>query len=390
MRYDFDDQLALRGTHASKYDALIKACGVDDPDAIPMWVADMDFTAAPAIRDALLKEVERGYFGYFGGPEAANDAVAGWYRRQHGWEFDASWVRYTHGVVSGFGDALAACTAPGDAIVLFSPVYHAFYRQAQAMGREVLESPLRIENGRFEMDLDGLSAALTENVKLVVLCSPHNPGGRVWSAEEIRQVADFCLERGLFLISDEIHMDLLFPGETFVPTAVAAPHIAERLVVLSAASKGFNLAGAETGFLVTPDPALRKKLDAVILDRESTPNRFGMAALTAAFTECDDWSDAVRAYLAENFRVFSARMNALAGVSVMDMTSTYLAWVDFTPLGMSDPEIMRRIVEAGVVPSPGSQFGTGGTGHMRFNLALPRPTLETAISRLEDAFRDIQ
>ena len=390
MTYDFDRQLALRGTHASKYDALMKACGVDDPDAIPMWVADMDFPAAPAIRNALSDEAERGYFGYFGAPEAANQAVAGWYGRQHGWHFDPSWVRYTHGVVSAFGDALAACTKPGDAIVLFSPVYHAFYRQAHAMGRKVIESPLQVVNGRFEMDLDGLATSLSDRVKLVVLCSPHNPGGRVWAGQEIGKVADFCLEHGLFLISDEIHMDLVFPGDTFVPTAVAAPQIAERLIVLSAASKGFNLAGAETGFLVATDPALRKTLDAVILDRESTPNRFGMAMLTAAFTQCDDWSEALRAYLADNFRLFADRMNALAGVSVMEMTSTYLAWVDFTSLGMKDDELMRRIVGAGVVPSPGVQFGTGGSGHMRFNLALPRATLETAIERLEGAFRDIQ
>ncbi len=390
MTYDFDTPLALRGTHASKYDNIEKIYGVDDPDIIPMFVADMDYRAAPAILDALQAEIDRGYLGYFGDTSEADAAVAGWYARKHGWEIGPGAIRYTHGVVSGFANVLAAFSEPGDGIVLFTPVYHAFFRQTRAMGREPVESPMRIERGRFVMDIKKLRRQLTGREKIVVLCSPHNPGGRIWNEEEIREVADFCGEHGLILISDEIHMDLAFPDAEFVPTAVAAPNIESKLVVLSAASKGFNIAGAETGLLICPDRDLRASLDRVILDRESSPNRFGMAMITAAFTRCDDWSDAVRAYIAENFRIFFERMNALPGVSVMDMTSTYLTWVDFSDLGMSDKELMERILNAKIAPSPGTQFGTGGTGHMRFNIALPRPTLMEAIKRLEAAFSDVQ
>jgi len=390
MSFDFDTPLQLRGTHASKYDSIAKVYGVDDPDIIPMWVADMDFAAAPAIRAALQAEIERGYMGYYSVTDPVDQAVANWYRNRHGWSVAPRVVRYTHGVVSGYGDTIAAFSDPGDGVIVFSPVYHAFFRQIEAMGRIVVESPLVEREGVFHMDLDALANALTGREKLVTFCSPHNPGGRIWSAEEIRDLAVFCAEHDLILISDEIHMDLVFPDATFTPTAVAAPEQLDRLVVLTAASKGFNIAGGETGLMLVPDTVLRAKMDKVLLDRESSPNRFGMAMTRAAFSESGDWSDAVCAYLADNFATFEQRLNALPGVKVMPMQSTYLSWVDFSALGMRDSELLQRVLDAKVVPNPGTQFGTGGSGHLRFNLALPKSTLETAIQRLEDAFSDLQ
>lgn len=390
MSFDFDTPVPLRGTHSSKYDGVAKSFGVHDPDMIPMWVADMDFVAAPAIREALQKELDLGVFGYFTDPTPVNRAVAAWYKDRHGWGVDPDCIRYTHGVVNGFGDALACCTEPGDAVIVFAPVYHAFYRQISAMGRTVLESPLVLENGTFQMDLEALAASLTGRERILTLCSPHNPGGRIWTPDELRKVAAFCAAHDLILVSDEIHMDLTFPGVEFVPTAVAAPDCVDRLIVLTAASKGFNIAGAETGLMLVPDAALRARLDRVILDRESSPNRFGMAMVRAAFEGGSDWSEAVRAYLGENFRMFAERINALPGVHVMPMQATYLSWVDFTDLGMTDAELLKRCLDAKIVPSPGTQFGQGGSGHMRFNLALPRPTLFEAISRIEAAFSDLQ
>ena len=390
MDFDFDTQLPLRGRHVSKYDSFQRVFGRDDPDIIPMWIADMDFPAAPAIRDAVQAEIDLGYFGYFGNANDADQAVAGWYKTQHGWDVDPGWVRYTHGVVSGFGDVLATFSEPGDGIIVFSPVYHAFYRQARNMGREIVESPLVLKDGRFHMDLDALQAALTGREKIVTFCSPHNPGGRIWTRDEIRSLAEFCARNDLALLSDEIHMDLAFPGQTFVPTAVAAPEHNDRLVVLTAASKGFNVAGGETGLLLAPDAKRRAALDKVIADRESSPNRFGMAILTAAFTRCADWSEAVRAYIAENDRIFTERLSAMPGVVVMPMQATYLTWIDFSALGIDDDTLMARLLDAKVGPSPGTQFGTGGSGHMRFNVALPRPTLLEAIARIEKAFADVQ
>ncbi|MCV6591808.1 MAG: PatB family C-S lyase [Silicimonas sp.] len=390
MDYDFDTPLPLRGRHVSKFDNIAKVYGTDDPEVIPMWVADMDFAAAPAITAALQAEVDLGFAGYFGNPEPVSAAVADWYAARHGWSLDPAWVRYTHGVVSAYGDVIAGCSEPGDGVIVFSPVYHAFFRQIEAMGRVVVESPLVLSGGRFEMDLEALEASLTGKERIVTFCSPHNPGGRIWEPSEIKALADFCARHDLTLISDEIHMDLTFPGVGFTPTAVAAPEHLDRLVVITAASKGFNIAGAETGLLIAPDAGLRAVLDRVILDRESSPNRYGMAMLRAAFGESGDWSEAVRGYIAENYRIFAERINGLPGVSVMEMQATYLAWVDFNGLGMSDKDLLDRVIGAKVAPNPGTQFGAGGSGHLRFNLALPRPSLMKAIAQLEAAFTDIQ
>ncbi len=390
MSFDFDTQIALRNTHASKYDHMEKVSGRDDPDMIPMWVADMDFAAAPAIRAALQAEVDRGYLGYFGNPAPVSDVVARWYGDRHGWSVASDCVRFTHGVVNGYGVVLATFSDPGDRVIVFSPVYHAFYRQIEAMDREVMESPLLLRNGVFHMDLDALAGQLTGREKVLTLCTPHNPGGRIWSDDELREVAAFCRTHDLLLVSDEIHMDLVFPGAQFTPTAVAAPDCLDRLVVLTAASKGFNIAGGETGLMLVPDAGLRRRIDKVMVDREATPNRFGILMTKAAFLESADWSEAVRAYIAENFRIFAERINALPGVSVMPMQSTYLAWVDFSDLGMTDAELIARVLDAKVMPNKGTEFGTGGSGHLRFNVALPRPTLQEALDRLERAFADVQ
>ena len=391
MAFDFDTLLPLRGRHTSNYDNIKRTYGVDDPDAIAMWVADMHFKAAPVILDTLRKEIELGYCGYFANTAPADEALARWLKERHGWEIDPSWARYTHGVISGYGDVISAYSEPGDGVIVFSPVYHAFFRQIEAMGRVVVESPLVIENGRFEMDLEGLAGSLKGHEKIVTLCSPHNPGGRIWSVEELRALAEFCAAHDLILISDEIHMDLTFPGAKFVPTMVAAPEYTDRIAVLTAASKGFNVAGAETGIAIYPTAEMRDRLAPVILDRESTPNRYGMAIIEAAFSGGHEWMDAAQSYLAENFRIFKERMDAIPGVSVMDMDATYLTWVSFEGLGMDDAELLKRSVEdAKVIPNPGTQFGIGGSGHMRYNLALPRAKMLEAIERLEAAFRDVQ
>ena len=391
MSFEFDTAPELRGHNTSKYDNIAKQFGLDDPNAIAMWVADMDFKAAPAILDALRAEVDWGYCGYFADTSATDDAVASWMLDRHGLSIDPNAVRYTHGVISGFGDIIASYSEPGDGVIVFAPVYHAFYRQINAMGREVVESKLVLENGVFHMDLEALASSLKGHEKILTFCSPHNPGGRIWSAEELKSLADFCAEHDLILISDEIHMDLTFPGAKFVPTLVAAPEHTDRIAVLTAASKSFNVAGAETGIAIYQDMEMRARLAPTILDRESSPNRYGMAIIKAAFTHGHEWMDAAQSYIAENFAIFAERMNAIPGVSVMDMNSTYLTWVDFQDLGMDDAELMNRCVQgAKVIPSPGTQFGQGGGGHLRFNIALPRPKMIQALDRIESAFADVQ
>jgi cystathionine beta-lyase len=391
MTLEFDSAPSGRGHHTQKWDDMGRLFGVTADDAIPMFVADMDFSAAPCILEALRAEVDRGYMGYFGQTERVSAAVLQWMSGRHGWTFDPGILRYTHGVVAGYAMALDAFSEPGEGVIVFSPVYHAFYGKARAMGREIVESPLQIREGRFEIDFDALAASLKGHERILVLCSPHNPGGRVWTGDELRAIASFCEAHDLILLSDEIHMDLTFPGVAHVPTALAAPESRPRLVTLTAASKGFNIAGGETGFVVIEDDTLRARFDLTHKSRGGTPNRFGMIMLEAAFTGGGAWSEAVRAYLADNFAMWRDRIGALPGIEVMDMQATYLSWVDFRNTGCGEADIRRRLNEgARIVMSPGTQFGSGGEGWQRFNIAMPRARLEEAIRRIETAFADLQ
>jgi len=391
MEFDFDTPVSLTGTHSSKWDFVDEMIGTTAKDTIPMWIADMDFRAPPAVLATLQAEVDRGVLGYFGPPRDVAEKVADWWSERHGWSVEPSWVTFTSGVVAGLGATLDAFTDPGDGVIVFSPVYHAFFRKVRQMGREIVESPLVLNEGRYEMDLEALAASLTGSEKMVILCSPHNPGGRMWDADELRSLAAFCAAHDMILVSDEIHMDLTFPGHTHVPTAVAAPDCLPRFVVLSAASKTFNLAGGETGYAIVADPDLRKTFAQSALSCGGVVNRFGLLMTKAAYTDGVPWLDAVRTYIAGNFEIFKDRVTAIPGLSVMDMPSTYLTWVDFSGTGMSPDEITSRILnDARVGPSPGKQFGMGGELYNRFNIAMPRPLMIEAIERLEAAFSDLQ
>ena len=389
--FDFDEIIDRRGTHCSKWDMMQPLYGVSPEDGLAMWVADMDFRPPPAVMAALVREIEGGVPGYYGDDRAYRAAVQGWMARRHGWEVDPAAILTTHGLVAAVGMCLQAYTEPGDGIILFTPVYHAFARVIAANGRRVVESRLVERDGRYHMDLDALAAALTGRERMVVFCSPHNPGGRIWSVAEQRALAEFCVTHDLTLVSDEIHHDLLMPGETHVPMAVAAPEVADRLVMLTATTKTFNIAGGLTGNAIVADEGLRAKLAARIAAAGGSPNRFGAIMATAAYAEGDAWLDALRVYLAGNAQVFDAGIAAIPGLRSMPLQSTYLAWVDFRGLGMEQAEILRRLRDdARIAASPGPQFGGGGEGWMRFNLATPRARITEAVGRLQAAFGDLQ
>lgn len=389
--FDFDEIIDRRGTHCSKWDMMQPLYGVSPEDGLAMWVADMDFRPPAAVTEALRAEVEHGVHGYFGGDGDWKAAVAGWMERRHGWSVDPSWIATTHGLVAGFALCLQAFSAPGDGVILFTPVYHAFSRIIRATGRNLVEAPLVTRGGRYEMDLDALAAVLTGREKVVVLCSPHNPGGRVWTREELAALADFCAAHDLLLVSDEIHHDLVMPGGRHVPMPLAAPDAADRLVMLTAPTKTFNIAGALTGNVIIPDDGLRKRFAAVQLASGGSLNRFGVLAATAAYAGGDAWVDALCGYLSGNAAAFDAGMEAIPGVRSMRLEGTYLAWVDFSGTGMSAAEVQRRVEgDARIAASHGAPFGLGGEGFMRFNIATPRSRVEEAVRRLQAAFADLQ
>jgi cysteine-S-conjugate beta-lyase len=391
--FDFDRVIERRGTHASKWDLIKRYSGIDAPDAIPMWVADMDFAAPPGVTAALEAETRLAVHGYYGDTGTWAQALAQWFARRHDWKIDPAWVSPTPGVVSGLGLVLQAVSEPGDEVVVFPPAYHAFRRIILANERRILDAQLVERGGRYFMDLDALRAQLTPASKVVFFCSPHNPGGNVWSREEIRALAALCAERDLILVSDEIHCDLLLDGARHTPTLIAAPEIADRLITCVAATKTFNLAGAHVGACVTSNAALKRRLDArVMASGLGSYNRFGMIATEAAWRTGDAWLDALLPYLAGNRDLFDRGIAAAApGARSMRLDATYLAWVDFSGTGLPPEDVAARVKDrARIFVSPGQQFGPGGETWLRFNFATPRPILEEALGRLGEAFKDLR
>ena len=390
--FDFDRVIQRRGTHSSKWDNIAKLSGITAPDAIPMWVADMDFVAPPGVTAALTAEIERGTHGYYADTGSWAEALAGWMARRHGLEVDPAWVSPTPGIVSGLGLILQALTEPGDEVVVFPPVYHAFRRIIVANQRRIFDADLVEANGRYAMDLDALAAKLTPRTKIVFLCSPHNPGGTVWSPAELQALATFCARHNLILVSDEIHCDLVFPGARHTPTLTAAPEIADRLITCVAATKTFNLAGAHVGACFTSNVDFKKRLDARIMaSGVGSYNSFGMIATEAAWRTGEAWLDALLPYLARNRDLLHAGVEAaIPGARAMKLDATYLSWIDFAGTGLSPEDVSSRVKKARIFASPGEQFGPGGTTRLRFNFATPRSILEEAIGRLDEAFRDLR
>ena len=309
--FDFDRVIERRNTHAAKWDNIARLSGIEAPDAIAMWVADMDFAAPPGVTAALTAEIERATHGYYADTGSWAATLADWMARRHGLQVDPGWVSPTPGIVSGLGLILQAVSAPGDDVVVFPPAYHAFRKIILANDRRILDAQLTETQGRYAMDLDALRAKLSPRTKAVFLCSPHNPGGTVWSVQELRALAAFCAEHGLILVSDEIHCDLVFDGGKHTPTMTAAPEIADSLITCVAATKTFNLAGAHVGACIISNPELKRRLDARIqASGLGSYNSFGMIATEAAWRTGEAWLDALLPYLARSRDLFHARIEA--------------------------------------------------------------------------------
>ncbi len=386
---NFDEIIDRRGHHAIKWDQMQARYGVSPEDGIAMWIADMDFRPPACVQTALERMLAHGIYGYRSNDAEYLPAIRWWMETRHGWQVDPDWITTTHGLVNATGMCVQTWTQSGDGVVLFTPVYHAFATVIRAAGRRVVELPLVDRGGRMVMDFPD---TLPERTKMVVLCSPHNPGGQVWTAEELRRVADFARRHGLILVSDEIHHDLILPGHRHIPMPVAAPDIADRLVMMTATTKSFNIAGAHTGNVIIPDPDLRAAFKITLMGLGISPNGFGPAMATAAYSpEGAEWIDTLCAYLDGNRKVFEAGVAAIPGAKVTPLQSTYLEWVDFRGTGMDEVGMRARIEgQARIAVSHGSTFGVGGEGFMRFNIATPRARVVEAVTRLQAAFADLQ
>ena len=389
---NFDEKIERRGTHSDKWDMMESKYGVSSKDGIPMWVADMDFRPPECVQKAIENLSNHGVYGYYGDDTSYRKAIQWWMTNRHDWELDTEWIFSTHGLVNGAAVCIETFSNPGDHIVLFTPVYHSFFKVIKAANREILECPLIKNHGRYEFDFNSYDNLMTGKEKIVLLCSPHNPGGRVWSKEELKQVADFTKRHNLILISDEIHHDIVYPGAIHIPMANVGEEISDRLIMMTATTKTFNIAGAHTGNVIIPDKNLRQKFAKRMSALGMSPNSFGLFMAKAAYSpDGAVWVDELIKYLDKNRQIFDNAIEKIPGLETMKLEGTYLAWVDFSKTGMEQMEFVNRVQKvAKIAANLGPTFGKNGHSFLRFNFATTRDNVRTAVERLGRAFSDLQ
>lgn len=389
MQYDFDTPIDRTHTWSIKHD-FKKENGKAD-DILPLWVADMDFRSPDSVVEALKKAVDHGIFGYSRADESYFDAVAAWYQKRHHLTLQPEWMTCTPGIVFALSIAVRAFTQEGDAVLIQPPVYHPFSRAILRNNRTLVENPLVLKDGHYEMDLEDLEQkVLDEHIKLMILCNPHNPVGRVWTREELTALADICLRHHVYVISDEIHGDFVWQGHEQTPYASISEEACLHSMMCTAPSKTFNLAGMATSNLFIPDPEMRRKFRSELLDvGQENMNRLGLFACRAAYEGGGEWLDQLIGYLAGNLAlVRDFCKNRVPQIQLVEPEGTYLAWLDCRELGMTDDELMAFFSdEAKVWLDPGTHSGEQGSGFMRFNLGSSRSVIAQALDQIEAAWK---
>ena len=387
MNYDFDTVVERRGTDSLKYDA--SRAREKGEELLPMWVADMDFRTAPEILARLHQVVEHGIFGYSDGGEAYFEAVRGWYESRFAWTVKKEWLIKTPGVVYALAASVRAFTEEGDAVLLQQPVYYPFGQVIRENGRRVINNPLKLADGHYEIDFEDFEEKIIrERVKLFLLCNPHNPVGRVFSEQELRKMGEICKKHGVLVVSDEIHSDFVYPGREHRVFASLSPAYETMSVTCTAPSKTFNLAGLQVSNIFIPDEGMRGRfLHEMRKTGYSQVNRMGLAACQAAYEQGSPWLAALKEYLADNVAyVREFLQENLPEITLIEPEGTYLLWLDFRKLGLTEEEREELLFErAGLWLDSGVMFGDEGEGFERINIACPRKTLEQAMSRLAAA-----
>lgn len=389
MPFSFDKLTDRRNTDSMKWD--FAAFFGHPEDALPLWVADMDFPSPPAVQEAVRKVADHGVFGYADFHEDYFDAVAHWFTTHHGFTPKREWTTVTPGVVFALCAAINAFTEPGGAVLIQPPVYHPFYSAIEQNGRTLVKNPLALINGRYEMDFLDLEEKLSRpEVTLMILCSPHNPVGRIWPAEDLRRVGELCLKHGVLLISDEIHCDFAYPGHKHTMLPLVEERFADNCVLLTAPSKTFNIAGLQISNAFISNPTLNARFRAAVARTGAGhPNNFGLAAAKAAMLHGAGWLDELLLYLEDNARFVRGFLEEKTpAIKLVDPDGTYLLWLDFRGLGLTAEELKAFLLQrARLWLDEGTKFGQEGAGFMRMNIGCPRATLEEAMGRLERALR---
>ncbi len=384
---DFDKLTQRRGTGSYKWDTP------EDLDVLPLWVADMDFTTAPAIVDALRRRVEHGIFGYTKVPDEYYAAVVDWFGSRHGWTIDPSHIIYTSGVVPALSAIIKGLTQPGDKVIVQTPAYNCFFSSIRNNGCQLAANELIYNaDGTYTIDFDNLQElAADSRTRLMILCNPHNPAARVWTREELLRIGRICLDNSVVVVSDEIHCELTSDGFQYTPFASLSHEMAWNSVCCNSPSKAFNIAGLQIANVVAPDPVKRTKIDRAINDNEVCDvNPFGIVGLIAAYREGAEWLDEVKRYLWDNYLWIKQQFERhLPALKLTPLEATYLLWVNITPTGLNADQLCDALLrEARVMLSPGTIYGPGGENFVRINLATQRSRLEEAFNRMLPVFNN--
>lgn len=387
MKYDFDEIISRRNSNSYKWDAVM------EEGVLPMWVADMDFRTAPAVVEVLRKRMDHGIFGYTKVPPVYYDAIINWFTRRHGWQIDRDWIIYTSGVVPALSAIIKALTVPGDRVLVQTPVYNCFFSSIRNNGCEIVVNPLVYTNGTYRIDFDDLARKATDpKVRLLLLCNPHNPVGRVWTRAELMCIGEICLRNDVLVVADEIHCELVYSGHTYIPFASISDDFRTRSVTCTSPSKAFNLAGLQIANIFAADESVRVKIDkAINLNEVCDVNPFGVEALVAAYNDGEEWLEELKCYLSDNYLYMRTFFNKyLPQFPVVKLEGTYLVWVDCSVLNRSSKEIAELLLKAEkFCINEGSMYGEAGEGFIRINIACPRQILIDGLNRLKRGLKEM-
>ncbi|MFM9911905.1 MAG: MalY/PatB family protein [Methylophilaceae bacterium] len=385
MSFDFDREISRAGTHSVKWDGRAAYFGRED--VIPLWVADMDFAAPQAVTEALQARAAHPIYGYTQFPDELYVALMSWLQRRHDWQIEREWIVMAPGVVPSLYAAVAAFSQAGDGVIVQPPVYFPFMSCVTETGRKLIENPLKLERGRYSFDLEHFEQCAAQGVRLLLLCSPHNPVGRVWSAQELHELLAIARRYDVLVLSDEIHADLLYPGNQHIPLA-RLQGASDNVITTVAPSKTFNIPGLGLSALIVPNPAHRAAINKAFgLLHVSPANPFSITAFIASYNGGEPWLDALMAYLATTRdAVREFLQTRLPQIQLIEAEGTYMLWLDCRKLAMSDKQLKEFFVlKAGVGLSPGIVFGEVGSGFMRMNIAAPRKVIMHALERIADS-----
>lgn len=384
--YNFDEIVNRRGTNCVKWD-------VENEDGIiPMWVADMDFPAAPAIRKAVEAWAKHGVYGYTIVPDSYYRAITSWFKRRHGWTIDKEWIIYTTGVIPAISAAIKALTMPGEQVLIQTPVYNCFFSSIKNQGCQILENPLKRNGNSYVVDWDDFERKCAdEKTTVFLLCNPHNPSGRVWTKAELARMNEICLRHRVAVVSDEIHCELVMPGNKFTPFAAVNEDCKNNGVTLNSPTKNFNIAGLQIANIVCANPVWRRRIDrAINIFEVCDVNPFGPVALEAAYNDSENWMDELNEYLFANYQsLCDTFAKELPQYEVMRLEGTYLVWVNVRPSGLTSDEVTEKLLKEGKVQvNSGTMYGqTTGEGYIRINIACPRATLIEGLKRMVNVLK---